>query len=239
MSLEDKKFKTEKENKVSDIFEKISADYDAANDRISLGMQKSWKAALTDAVIKTSPSSVLDVCCGTGDISLTLAEAGIQLTGLDFSEAMLSEAKAKEEKLMGGSDNTCIEWICGNAMELPFEDNSFDVCTISFGLRNTPDYRQVLSEMKRVSRKGIFILDSFVPQNKFIYPFYRLYFKTITPIIGGGTKHREEYKWLFESTRQFLSPDELTALLSELGFMEIKNSKFNFGTCCLIEGKLC
>ena len=156
-----------KEEKVLGIFETISENYDAANDRISLGMQKGWKKHLISAVKSSTPKKVLDVCCGTGDISLMLSAEGIGVTGLDFSPAMLKVAKEKDA-------DSKVNWIQGNAMELPFEDGSFDACTISFGLRNTPDFEQVLREMKRVSRGNVYVLDSFIPENKFVYPFFKL-----------------------------------------------------------------
>ena len=216
-----------KEEKVLNIFEKISENYDSANDRISLGMQMGWKKHLISAVKTAKPEKVLDVCCGTGDISLMLSAEGINVTGLDFSPAMLTVAKEKDKE-------NKVNWIQGNAMELPFEDGSFDACTISFGLRNTPDFEQVLREMKRVSRGNIYILDSFIPENKIVYPFYKLYFKTLTPLIGGANKYKAEYQWLFESTDAFLSPSQLSDLLKKVGFAKVYTEKYNFGTCCLL-----
>ena len=223
----------DKEEKVLQVFENISENYDAANSRISLGMQSAWKKHLTDAVVKSGAKSILDVCCGTGDISLELAMANLDVTGLDFSPAMLSVAKEKEDEikeLINGN----LSWINGDAMKLPFEDKSFDAATISFGLRNTPGYKQVIEEMKRVSRGNVYILDSFVPENKIIYPFYRLYFKTIMPLLGGGSKFKDEYNWLFESTDKFLSPEELSDLLYEAEFAKVVTCKYNFGSCCLL-----
>ena len=222
-----------KEEKVLQVFENISENYDAANSRISLGMQAGWKKHLTDAVITSGAKSVLDVCCGTGDISLELSRANINVTGLDFSSAMLSVAKEKETEL-SEILNGQITWIQGDAMNLPFEDKSFDAATISFGLRNTPDYKQVIEEMKRVSRGNVYILDSFVPENRIIYPFYKLYFKTFMPILGGKGKFKDEYNWLFESTDKFLSPEELSDLLYEADFAKVVIDKYNFGSCCLL-----
>jgi len=219
-----------KEEKVLNVFQNISENYDAANDRISLGMQTSWKKHLTDAVRASGVKKVLDVCCGTGDISLTLAKEGLDVVGLDFSSAMLNVAKEKEA---ASFNKKAVSWIEGNAMKLPFEDDAFDCATISFGLRNTKDYKEVLTEMKRVTKHNVYVLDSFIPTNKLVYPFYRIYFKNLVPLIGGVGKYKEEYQWLFESTDAFLRPTELEDLLYQVGFAKVLVDRYNFGTCCL------
>lgn len=124
-------------------------------------------------------------------------------------------------------------------MKLPFEDESFDLATICFGLRNTGDYEGVMKEIMRVIKKGgyIFCLDSFVPTNPFIKPFYNLYFKYLMPIIGGGRKKYREYTWLFRSTQEFLSKNELIELFKNLGIKDIKDTSRLFGACILIQGK--
>ena len=218
-----------KEEKVYKVFETISEGYDDANKRISLGMEQSWKKNLVS--IFSEGESVLDVCCGTGDIAIALYNKGCKVTGLDFSPAMLSVAKKKQEE--------GITWLEGNAMELPFEDNSFDGATISFGLRNTPDYKQVLSEMKRIVKPGgtIACLDSFVPENGFIKFFYNIYFKGIMPHIGGHKEHKKEYDWLANSTEEFLRASELEELFIGIGLKGVKVKKMMCGACCLHYGE--
>lgn len=216
-----------KEEKVYSIFQKIAKNYDAANDRMSLGMQKDWKKHLTDAVEKNvSAGSALDVCCGTGDIAVALSKT-FKVSGLDFSPAMLDIAKTRSGE---------VSWVLGSAMELPFEDDSFDACSISFGLRNTADFGRVLSEMKRVVRPGgfVFVLDSFEPEKGFVFPFYKLYFKHMVPLIGGKNEYTEEYRWLNRSTEEFLSPKELSDLMRSLGLKDPETEKYLFGACCLI-----
>ena len=217
-----------KEEKVYKVFETISEGYDDANTRISLGMEKSWKKNLID--LYTPGSKILDVCCGTGDIAIALKAKGCEAIGLDFSPAMLEVAKKKFPE--------GIAWIQGNAMDLPFEDNSFDGACISFGLRNTPDYKKVLSEMKRVVRPGgiIACLDSFVPDNAFVKFFYNIYFKGIMPLIGGQKEHKEEYNWLANSTEMFLRSKELKALFDKVGINNVTIKKMMCGACCLHKG---
>ena len=142
-----------KEQRVYGVFQSISEDYDSANDRISLGLQNSWKKTLTDRLAANTPrgTNILDVCCGTGDVALKMADArhDLKVTGIDFSPAMLEVAESKR----GGRQN--VRFTQGNAMKLPYRDDSFTAACISFGLRNTADYEQVLREMRRVVRPGV------------------------------------------------------------------------------------
>ena len=226
-----------KQSRVYGIFQSISRDYDRANARISLGMQKSWKQMLIGRLAETLPegAGMLDVCCGTGDIALDTAERrkDLQIVGLDFSPAMLAVAEEKNN----GKHN--VRFVQGDAMALPFEENQFAAASISFGLRNTADYEQVLREMRRVVEPGgaIYCLDSFVPENPLIQPFYRIYFRYIMPLIGGGRKHQQEYRWLYESTQTFLQPGELEALYRKVGLKEVGRKSRMFGACVMIRGQ--
>jgi len=226
-----------KKNRVYRVFEKISQHYDGANYRISFGLQTSWKKMLTSQLIQKSPKDekILDLCCGTGDIAIEIAKKrpDLQLIGADFSPAMLKVAKQKS----CGMKN--ILWEKEDATKLSFGENQFAMATISFGLRNTSDYRQVLSEMLRVVKPGghIYCLDSFVPDNALVRPFHQIYFRYMMPLIGGGKAYREEYLWLYQSTRQFLRRKELISLCEEIGLTEIQYRKRMFGACVLIEGR--
>ena len=228
---------TTKSEHVYRVFQNISDGYDKANVRISLGMEKHWKQQLVDRLIQLPHgAAVLDVCCGTGDIALAAAtqRSDLQVTGLDFSPAMLEVA---ERKKAAGQCN--VTFTVGDAMALPFPDNSFDAVCISFGLRNTADYAQVLRELYRVTKPGgwVYCLDSFVPENPFIRPFYKLYFRVIMPRIGGGAHHVQEYKWLYESTQLFLTPGELIELFGKTGLQTLQSKRRLLGACVLIFGE--
>ena len=229
-----------KRDRVYQVFEEVASGYDPANDRISLGFQKQWKRMLTDRVLSDLPGSedgirVLDVCCGTGDIAIALAGAGknLSVTGIDFSPSMLAVAKEKAKQL----DN--VTWENADAADLPFAENTFRAATISFGLRNTTDYKKVLTEMMRVVKPGgwVYVLESCVVSNPVIRPFYGLYFKYLMPLIGGGRKHLQEYRWLWQSTQEFLRQDELTALFYEAGLSPVKSRSRMFGACVLVGGQ--
>ena len=223
---------------VHGVFESIAQQYDAANDRISLGFHHLWKRQLVQAALapcrESDPGMVLDVCCGTGDITERIAQSSpdVFVTGLDFSAHMLEVAHERTESL----DNVML--VEGNAMELPFDDGTFDSAVVSFGLRNTPDYEQVLHEMARVVRPGgvVACLDASVPDNKAIEPFYQVYYKYIMTFLGGGIKHHGEYEWLYQSTQEFLRKDELAALFSKVGLDYVTVKSFMFGAAALHTG---
>ncbi len=228
---------TSKRSRVFRIFESIAGDYDRANARISLGLHKSWKRMLIHRLSRSAApgGAVLDLCCGTGDIAIALAEArsDLQVTGVDFSPAMLARAEARGQ----GMEN--LRFQRGDAMSLPFPDACFSAAAISFGLRNTEDYAQVLQEMRRVTVSGgqVYCLDSLVPDSRWIRPFYRLYFKHLMPLLGGGLAHRREYLWLSESTEAFLSRRELEALFTRCGLSGVASKTRMFGACALVWGK--
>lgn len=224
---------------VHDVFESVAEQYDAANDRISLGMHHRWKDCLIKAVKPAFVGSsarrrALDVCCGTGDITRLIAAAhpGVEVTGLDFSAGMLDVAR---RRTVGLGNVILVE---GNALELPFEDDAFDTAVISFGLRNTPDYDQVVSEMARVTRPGgiVACLDASVPDNSVVYPFYNVYYKQVMPLLGGGRSKKREYDWLYQSTREFLHKDELRELFERCGLAEVKVKSFMMGAAALHVG---
>lgn len=221
----------EKEQYVFSVFQSIADRYDRANNRISMHLHMRWKEAAVRMSREENPqiSRVLDLGCGTGDL-LKIFSGEIknaELTGLDFSPEMLRGA----EKKLAGLKN--IRLIRGNALELPFESSSFDCVSISFSLRNMADYGRVISEIKRVLRKGgvICCVDSFLPDCRLIIPAYRLYFRHIMPLLGGGIKRNKEYKWLSRSTEEYVSAGELKKMLCDYGLSNIKMKKFMLGAC--------
>lgn len=225
-----------KEQAVFQIFQKIADRYDRSNVLISFGLQKGWKRMLTGRLLGSLPegAKVLDVCCGTGDIALELSRArrDLRVTGLDFSPAMLKAA----EKRRRGRKN--VRFLRGNAMALPFRDATFDAAVISFGLRNTADYGQTLREMARVVKEDgvVACLDSFVPGMRLVRPFYRFYFRNVMPFLGGGLKHRKEYRWLYLSTQSFLRAGQLVQLFRDTGLEDVCSESRMFGACALVTG---
>ena len=228
--------RTVREAKVQSVFEHIAEGYDRANMRISLFMQAHWKNHLIRMIADCVPYGCrfLDVCCGTGDIAAGVAakRADLDITGVDFSSAMLRVA---EQKHVTGN----LHFQKGNALELPFENDRFRVSAISFGLRNTSDYKKAMQEMTRVTQRGgwVFCLDSMVPEKQWVLPFYKLYFRYIMPVLGGGRRYYREYQWLNTSTEGFLKKEELKKLFAETGCIQINTKSWLFGSCVLVWGR--
>lgn len=244
----------DKERWVHSVFQDISKDYDFMNDLESFGFHRLWKAALVRLVKQEAPSTVLDLACGTGDISLLLARAlpKGEITGLDFSENMLSVARKRaktelparwrlnERGVLKLQQN--LRFVQGNAMKLPFADAEFDVVTISFGLRNMADYAQVVAEAYRVLKPGgVFLcLEASYPTAPVIRPTFKLYFKYLLPTVANiAIKKPEQYKWLNDSTEAFLTKQELALLFIEQGFTQVGYRSFMYGAAALHSGSKC
>ncbi|MDM5187802.1 demethylmenaquinone methyltransferase [Bacillus sp. DX4.1] len=224
-----------KEERVHDVFEKISGKYDVMNSVISFQKHKAWRKE-TMRIMDVQPGSMaLDVCCGTADWTIALADAvGTtgKVYGLDFSKNMLSVGKEKVEAL--GLKH--VELMHGNAMELPFEDDTFDYVTIGFGLRNVPDYLHVLKEMNRVVKPGgkVICLETSQPTMIGFRQFYVLYFKYIMPLFGKMfAKSYKEYSWLQESASTFPGMKELAKMFEEAGLDHVQVKPFTFGVAAM------
>lgn len=220
-----------KEKRVHEVFEKIYDDYDLMNSVISFQRHKSWRKDVMQRMNVQRGANCLDVCCGTGDWTLALAEvAGKEgkATGLDFSNNMLSVAKEREANFHGGT----VEFIQGNAMELPFEDDTFDYVTIGFGLRNVPDYMTVLKEMYRVVKPGgmAVCLETSQPTMPVFRQGYYFYFRFIMPLFGKLiAKSYKEYEWLYESAKDFPGKRTLKQMFLEAGFDQVLVKSYTGG----------
>ncbi|MDN4608739.1 demethylmenaquinone methyltransferase [Sporosarcina highlanderae] len=220
---------TAKEKKVHHVFESIADDYDKMNSVISFNQHKKWRNDIMKRMNVKPNSSALDVCCGTGDWTISLAEATGKdgsVTGLDFSEGMLASARPKVKEYPS------ITLVQGNAMELPFKDNSFDYVTIGFGLRNVPDYEQVLKELHRVLKPGgmAACLETSQTEIPIYRQVFRFYFKYIMPLFGKiFAKSYKEYSWLQESADDFPGAKQLAQLFVDAGFQEVSYKKYSGG----------
>jgi demethylmenaquinone methyltransferase/2-methoxy-6-polyprenyl-1,4-benzoquinol methylase len=218
-----------KEERVHDVFEKISDNYDTMNSVISFQLHKRWRKDVMKKMAVKKGSKILDVCCGTGDWTIALAEVTTtkgHVTGIDFSRNMLNVA---EQKI---NNYPQIELIEGNAMSLPFEDGSFDYVTIGFGLRNVPDYRKVLSEMHRVLKPGgmIVCLETSQPEMPVYRQLFKFYFSYIMPLFGKlFAKSYEEYSWLQESANGFPGMKELARMFEETNFVNVNYKSYSGG----------
>ncbi|WP_342525719.1 demethylmenaquinone methyltransferase [Chryseomicrobium sp. FSL W7-1435] len=219
----------EKEQRVHEVFEKISSNYDSMNSVISFQQHKKWREDTMKAMAVKKGSHALDVCCGTADWTIALGQdvgSTGRVVGLDFSKNMLSVGHEKTAKY------DQIELIHGNAMELPFEENSFDYVTIGFGLRNVPDYKKVLSEMSRVVKPGgmVVCLETSQPESKLFNGLFRAYFRFVMPIFGKlFAKSYNEYSWLQESQKDFPDRQQLTELFEQVGLKNVTSKPYSGG----------
>jgi demethylmenaquinone methyltransferase / 2-methoxy-6-polyprenyl-1,4-benzoquinol methylase len=224
-----------KEERVHSVFESISDNYDKMNSVISFKMHLAWRKDTMKRMNVQPGSKALDVCCGTADWSVALAEAvGKEghVTGLDFSKNMLKIGQNKIKEL----NLSNVELIHGNAMELPFPDNSFDYVTIGFGLRNVPDYLQVLREMRRVLKPGgvAVCLETSQPTMPVYRQLYFFYFRHIMPVFGKlFAKSYEEYSWLQESARDFPGMKELARMFENAGFTKVSYKAYSGGAAAV------
>jgi demethylmenaquinone methyltransferase/2-methoxy-6-polyprenyl-1,4-benzoquinol methylase len=209
---------------VRTMFDRISPVYDAMNRTMTMGLDQRWRRATVAAVVRPG-DRVLDTCCGTGDLALAALEAGGRVTGLDFSERMLERARAKSAE---------VDWVRDDALALPFEDGSFDAVTVGFGVRNLDDLERGLTEMRRVLRAGgrVAILEITRPRGV-LAPFYRLWFDGLVPLLGKLLPGGSAYTYLPASVRRFPGPEELTGLLRDAGFEDVRWRAFAGGIVAL------
>jgi demethylmenaquinone methyltransferase/2-methoxy-6-polyprenyl-1,4-benzoquinol methylase len=223
---------------VREMFTSIAPRYDLVNHVLSLNTDRFWwwRASRTfDAVLKRTDARVLDLCCGTGDMTFALRRrsksGGARIAGADFSHAMLQRAATKGR-------GTNLRWVEADALRLPFPDQHFDLITAAFGFRNLADYDAGLREMVRVLRPGgqCGILDFGEPRG-LIGQLYRIYFKRVLPAIGTVISGVQgPYKYLPASVERFPAPEEMLERMRQAGFHESSWTPYTFGVAGLYRG---
>ncbi|MAO48379.1 MAG: bifunctional demethylmenaquinone methyltransferase/2-methoxy-6-polyprenyl-1,4-benzoquinol methylase UbiE [Aequorivita sp.] len=224
-----------KKKQVEQMFDTISENYDGLNRVISLGSDVKWRKKVIKMVAETRPKTILDIATGTGDLAIQFAEktSAEKIVGLDLSEGMLSVAR---KKVSGKNISEKIEFVQADSEALPFDDNTFDVITVSFGIRNFENLEKGLSDIYRVLKKGgIFvILETSVPSK---FPFkqgYYFYSKNVLPLVGKlFSKDKVAYKYLSESASVFPHGEVLNNILRKIGFNEVKNKPQTFGVATI------
>jgi demethylmenaquinone methyltransferase / 2-methoxy-6-polyprenyl-1,4-benzoquinol methylase len=205
------------ETQVRAMFDRIAGVYDLMNSVMTAGMHHRWRERAVDLAGIAPGSRALDVATGTGDLAIALARrAGPQgeVVGSDFSEAMLELARGKAPAIR-------FEW--GNALELPYEDDSFDAATVGFGARNFSDLARGLSEMARVVRPGgrVVVLEITTPERPPLSWFFRLWFDRAVPLLG-QLADQEAYAYLPSSVRRFPGARALAAELAAVGLTDVR-----------------
>ena len=213
--------------KIREMFTRIAPRYDLLNHLLSAQMDRRWRARAARElapILSRSDAVVLDLCCGTGDLSFALAEnAKARIIGADFSHTMLLRAKEKSVAHQHDASYTPqpIPFFEADALHLPFANASFDLVTSAFGFRNLANYESGLREIARVLKPGgtIAILELTEPAPGVIGSVYRFYCQNILPKIGGLISgDSAAYAYLPKSVRRFFRPDEFSNLLIQVGY---------------------
>ena len=229
--LPDKKSHSSKKVQVEQLFDNIAQKYVKANRWITMGMDNSWRKNLVREVLKGQATRVLDIATGTADIAIMLSQKGVQhIIGIDISEKMLEIGRLRIKSL-NLTKHIVLEK--ADAEHLPYPDNSFDAATVSFGIRNFEHLETGLSEILRILRpKGIFVvLETSVPENKLIYPFYFIYTRLYLPFIGKViTKNSKAYHYLSKSAVNFPYGKKMVDILRKVGFKEVKSKGHFFNS---------
>lgn len=197
------------------MFNDISHKYDLLNDVLSAGTHRLWKKHFVELATNSSPMKVLDCATGTGDIAFMLEKIGVtEVTGLDFSENMIVQAKERASK--AGSK---VKFLVGDIRKLPFADKEFDAVTISFGIRNVESLELGLKELGRVA-KAVHILEFGQPKNAFYKKSYFTMLKMYVPLFGLITGRADAYEYLIATSESFPSDDKFLSIMDE-------NTEFN------------
>lgn len=223
---------------VQGVFGSVASRYDVMNDVMSVGIHRLWKDAMMDWLAPRAGQKLLDVAGGTGDISfrfLKRAGAG-HATVLDLTEPMLVEGRQRAE---AAQMQDSLDWVVGDAMALPFEDNTFDVYTISFGIRNVTRPAEALAEAYRVLRPGgrLMVLEFSQIPNDLMQKAYDLYSFNVIPRMGQMIANdRDSYQYLVESIRKFPDQETFLGMVRDAGFDQAKYRNLSMGIACLHSG---
>ena len=219
----------EKRVRVRDMFDRIAPRYDALNRVMSLGLDQRWRRRALDKIEVGSSDLVLDLACGTGDFCELVAARGARVIGVDFALQMLRGSKRR------GLDFAAVQ---GDAEWLPFRSGSVDVVTCGFALRNFVDLGAVLREIARIVKPGgrVALIDVDRPSWAPLRAAHSLYFDRVVPLVGGIFSDRQAYRYLPQSTAYLPPPEELKAMLSAAGFLEVDREVLLWGAAQILTG---
>lgn len=234
-----------KEIFIKKVFNTIAEDYDKMNLILTGGFFPLWQKRLIKEMDISPEEKIIDVCCGSGKLTLKIAERlsafkGGKVLGIDFSENMLKKGKEK-----AGKRNLPVEFFCQDALNIEYTSKTFKKVVNSFALRNLSNIDLALSEMHRVLEdKGyLYVLEVSKPENQIIRFFFEIYYYKIVPIIGRISDKGQKiegkysaYQWLSESLKQFPEKEEIVLKLYNAGFKEVKVKTFGFGGISLYIG---
>ena len=228
----------EKAGLVHGVFSNVASRYDVMNDVMSMGVHRLWKDAMMDWLAPRNGQRLLDVAGGTGDISFRFLKRAPEASAvvLDLTEPMLIEGRKRAE---ADAMSDRLDWVTGDAMALPLPDNSFDVYTISFGIRNVTRIPDALSEAFRVLRPGgrLMVLEFSQLPNAAMQKAYDLYSFNVIPRMGQAIANdRDSYQYLVESIRRFPEQEGFASMIRDAGFEQVKYRNLSMGIAALHSG---
>jgi len=223
---------------VHGVFTNVASKYDIMNDAMSMGVHRIWKDAMMDWLAPRKGMKLLDVAGGTGDISFRFLKraGGGHATVFDMTQSMLDAGRLRAE---AESQQNSLDWVCGDAMALPFEDNSFDAYTISFGIRNVTRIQDAINEAYRVLKPGgrFLVLEfSTIPNPAMQWAYDRYSFNVIPPLGQIIANDRDSYQYLVESIRQFPKQEQFAQMIRDGGFSLVKYRNLSLGIAALHSG---
>ena len=223
---------------VQDVFSSVASRYDLMNDLMSGGVHRLWKDAMMDWLAPRGNQRLLDVAGGTGDVALRFLKRAPEASAVvvDMTEPMLDEGRKRTE---GSHLSDRIEWVAGDAMSLPFPDSGFDVCTISFGIRNVTRTGDALAEAFRVLRPGgrLMVLEFSRVTVPILQGLYDLYSFNVIPRMGQAvTGDGDSYQYLVESIRRFPDQESFAEMIREAGFEQVRYRNLSMGIAALHSG---
>ena len=233
--LENRSAPQEHANRVREMFGRIAGRYDLLNHLLSGNVDKRWRQVVAERVREgmSGEALILDVACGTGDLSLSLFEStGARVVGTDFCRPMLSLAAGKLPRQI-----TLVE---GDALSLPFKEGTFDVVTIAFGLRNLSDISSGLKELRRILKPEgrVAVLEFSRPSNSVLRMLFGIYFRNLLPLLGGIISgSRSAYTYLPSSVAQFPDQQQLAGLIEQAGFDQVSYENLTGGIAALHLGR--
>ena len=229
-----------KKEKIEQMFNDIAPSYDRLNHLMSLGIDNIWRKKALKEIVDGTQQQILDVACGTGDSTIAIAKAmepGGRVTGIDISAGMM-EPLMRKAAHEGVHDR--IKLLQADALQMPFEADTFHRVTCAFGIRNFEDRKKGLAEFLRVLKPGgkAVILELGIPDKPFFKTLYDIYFRHILPLIGGLISgNRAAYRYLPESVYAFPRPEAFCAMMERAGFHNVRHRNFTFGLCRLFIGE--
>jgi demethylmenaquinone methyltransferase/2-methoxy-6-polyprenyl-1,4-benzoquinol methylase len=211
------------------MFDEVASAYDRTNDLLSFYQSRLWRRVLRSEVAPKAPMRILDIAAGTGTSSMALLAEGVEVVAADFSKGMLAEGKKRYPQL---------EFVFADAMKLPFEDASFDVVTMSFGLRNVADHKVALKEFYRVLKPtGRLVICEFSHVSGFLGRLYRWYLRNVLPVVAKlVSSNPQAYSYLSESIEAWPKQPELRDDISAAGFDSASYRNLTFGIVAIHRG---